>query len=255
MSSEARDAKIESMRVAYPSLQIVSEPESASLIWEGRLQPIRFTDEFDAILDDLEHDRTVLIVPGEEHEIRHHPDCNVDHDGHWLTSQIDTPIRSFIVRVTDFNDGRLPQTKILEPAIPDDLRVHFLGDGICAFAPWKYPRDEGIVAFIDHSLLWLFKWNIFSQTEPNIWIGSEMDHDPKFLLSTIKPWEACYCGSIKTYENCHRVVNGTELYGDEWIFFDAWLSYHSSRPNRFDRIVHRLLHRVYARPKVKTNHA
>jgi hypothetical protein len=235
MREETRDMKIESMGMAYPSLRVVSEPDSALIVWEGTIQPIRYSDELDAILDDLEQDREVFIINGKDHEIRHHPNCELSHGTHRLASQIENLTRSFVVRVTDFNDGRLPQTEILEPLIPDELRVHFFADGICAFAPWKYPRDEAIVTFVDHSLIWLFKWTVYAET--HVWIGDETDHRPEYLLRTLRSADPCFCGSANDFEHCCRSLVGYAVYGKAWIALEAWLQRHNANLRRFENLV------------------
>jgi hypothetical protein len=232
-----KQTKIESMRQAYPSLRLVSLEDDPELVWEGELRPLRFADELDAILDDLEHDRGVFIISGECYEIRHHPQCIIEHGEHSLSRSITLPTRSFVVRVTDRGDGSLPQTVILDPAIPDELRKHFLGDGICAFAPWRYSRDEGVVSFVDHSLIWLFKWNVFSQTEPHVWIGSEYDHEPNYLLNIVKPTDLCWCGSAKNFSACHRSVTAYDAFGIPWVHLEVWLVHHNSNPKRFESII------------------
>ncbi len=228
------------MRRAYPSLRLVSQPQDPELVWEGILHPIRVADEFDAILDDVEHDRPVLVVEGALPEIRHHPLCEIKHGDHRLVQSIVFPTRSFTVRVTDRGDGSLPQTIILEPPIHESLHKHFLRGGVCAFAPWKYDRDEGIVSFVDHSLIWVLKWNVFSQTEPHEWIGSETPHEPKYLLETLSPNDLCWCGAAKTFQNCCRSATAYAAFGKPWLQLELWLHQHNSNPKRLDRIINKI---------------
>jgi hypothetical protein len=246
------------MRRSYPSLRIISSEDTASLVWKGWLQPIRSTDELDALLDDLDNDRPVEIVRGELYELRHDRECRIVHAEHRLTSKIKEPIRLFRVLVEDFGDKRVPQARVLEPPIPADERRHNIGpDGICGFAPWKYPwNPDGspIVGFVDHSLLWLFKQTVYSQSKH--WLGSETPHTTEFLLKTIKPTEPCYCGSGKNYADCHRVMNRRELYGTAWIFFEPWLSAYNSNLDRFEMSSIRLQriceHHCYGRARLAT---
>lgn len=236
MQAELRKDKIESMRRAYPSLRVISAEDFGSLVWDGWLQPIRSTDDLDALLDDLDHDRPVDIVRGELYELMHNPECQVVHAKHRLTSEIKEPIRSFRIRVEDFGDRRVPYARVLEPPIPKDERRHSIGaDGICAFAPWEHPWDPDvsqIVDFVDHSLIWLFKQTVYSQSKH--WLGSEMQHRAEFLLKTIQPTQPCYCGSGKNYEDCHRAANRNEVYGDARALFEAWLSAYKSDFSRFE---------------------
>ncbi len=236
MLSELRQEKIESMRRAYPSLCVVRSEDIGSLIWEGWLQAIRSADELDALLDDLDNDRPVDIVRGELYELRHDRECQIIHAEHRLKSKIKEPIRLFRVRVEDFGDMRVPQARVLEPPIPTDERRHNIGpDGICGFAPWKHPWNPDvsqIVDCVDHSLIWLFKQTVYSQSKH--WLGSETPHSTEFLIKTIKPTEPCYCGSGKNYADCHRAPNRNELYGDARGFFEAWLSAYKSDLSRFE---------------------
>jgi hypothetical protein len=236
MVSDLRQEKIQSLRQAYPSLHLVSSEDVGSLIWEGWLQAIRSTDELDALLYDLDNDRHIDIVRGELYELRHDRECQVVHGEHRLRSEIKEPIRLFRLRVEDFGDKRLPQAHILEPSIPRDERRHNFGpDGICGFAPWEHPWNpdiSAIVDFVDHSLIWLFKQTVYSQSKH--WLGSEIPHSTEFLLKTIKPTEPCYCGSGRNYADCHRTLNRNELYGDARMFFEAWLSAYKSDLSRFE---------------------
>lgn len=242
MLSALRQEKIESMRRAYPSLRVVSSEDADSLIWKGWLQPIRSTNEIDALLDDLDNDRPVDIVRGELYELRHDRECQVIHAEHRLTSKIKEPIRLFRIRVEDFGDARLPRSRVLEPPIPTDERRHNLGsDGICAFAPWEHPWDPDVsqtAEFVDHSLIWLFKQTVYSQSRH--WLGSETPHSTGFLIKTIQRTEQCYCGSGRNYANCHRPVNVRQLCSNAWMFFEPWLSDYSSNLHRFDSISIRL---------------
>lgn len=224
------------MRRSYPSLRVTSSEDTGSLVWKGWLQPIRSEDELDALLNDLDNDRPVEIVRGELYELRHDPECQIVHAEHKLRGKIKEPIRLFRVRVEDFGDKRVPQARVLEPPIPADERRHHLGpDGICGFAPWEHPWNPDvsqIVDFVDHSLIWLFKQTVYSQSKH--WLGSETPHNIEFLLKTIKPTDPCHCGSGTNYADCHRAANRTELYGDAPRFFEAWLSAYKSDLGRFE---------------------
>ena len=253
MLSTQRQEKTESMGRAYPSLRVVSSEDTASLIWEGWLQPVRSTNELDALLDDLDNNRPVDIVRGERYELRHDRDCKVIHVVHRLRSEIKRPIRLFRVRVEDFGDTRLPQARVLEPRIPTNERRHNIGrDGICGFAPWKHPWNPNvsqIVDFVDHSLIWLFKQTVYSESK--YWLGSETPHSTEFLLKTIKPTEPCYCGSGKNYADCHRAANRNELYGDARGFFEAWLSAYKSDLSRFE-LSSEYCRRLFSNANVRT---
>jgi hypothetical protein len=227
--------KIESVESKYPSLVLLPElnEDSSKLIWEGWVQPIRSIENLSAILDDIENDRAVIISDGGN--ITHDPNCPIEHSEHRLLAKITSPTRLFKIKVEDFCSDRLPFASVLEPEITEELRRHTWGrNGICGFEPWKYPWDanaSSIVEFIDHCVIWLFKWNVFAQTSE--WIGSETPHDEKFLLNTISPNQTCYCGSGKKYASCHRRVNLISLFGELWIFFELWLKKHNSNTKKF----------------------
>lgn len=227
--------KIDSVQNNYPSLELLSElnGDKTTLLWEGWVQPIRSIEDLSAILDDIENDRAVIISNGGN--ITHDPNCLLEHSEHRLLNKLTNATRLFKISVEDFCSNCQPFARMLEPEITKELRRHTWGtNGICGFEPWNYPWDENtssIVEFIDHCVIWLFKWNVFAQTSE--WIGSETPHDAKFLLNTIRPNQTCHCGSGKKYINCHRRDNLISLYGDLWIFFELWLKKHNSNIQRF----------------------
>jgi hypothetical protein len=227
--------KIESVQKNYPSLELLSESDGDKprLLWEGWVQPIRSVENLSAILDDLENDRAVII--SNDGNITHDPTCLIEHSEHRLLAQITNPTRLFKISVEDFCSNRQPFARVLEPKIAEGLRKHtWDADGICGFEPWKYPwnaNTSSIVEFIDHCIIWLFKWNVFAQTGE--WIGSETPHDAKFLLNAIRPNQTCYCGSGEKYDSCHRKENLFSVYGDSWICFELWLKRHNSNIERF----------------------
>lgn len=227
--------KIKSVQNNYPSLELLSKlnGDDTTLLWEGWVQPIRSVENLSAILDDIENDRAVNI--SDSGKITHDTKCLIKHSEHRLASQLTSATRLFKISVEDFCSNRMPFARLLEPQITDELRRHTWGvNGICGFEPWKYPWDattSSIVEFIDHCVIWLFKWNVFAQTDE--WIGSETPHDEKFLLNAIHPNQTCYCGSGEKYDSCHRRANLISLYGYLWIFFEVWLQNHNSNIERF----------------------
>jgi len=226
--------KIQSVQNNYPSLELLSEVngDNTTLLWEGWVQPIRSVENLSEILDDIENDRAVIISNGGN--ITHDPNCLIEHSEHRLFAQLTTANRLFKIRVEDFCSNCMPFASVLDPEITEGLRKHTWGtNGICGFEPWKYPWDaktSSIVEFIDHCVIWLFRWNAFAQTSE--WIGSETPHDAKFLLNAIRPNQTCYCGSGNKYDSCHRRANLVSLYGNVWIFFELWLESHNSNIKR-----------------------
>lgn len=240
MSQERRNDKIKAMRRHYPSLRLVENTGGDELVWEGCLCPLRSVNDLNALLNDIENDREVQIIGGELSEIAHHSDCDMPHTEHRLTELIQDPIREFRVRIVDFGTNQQPEATVLDSPIPPELWRHRWGErGICAYAPWEYPwsaETSSIVEFVDHSLIWLFKQNVYSQTK--VWIGKEMSHNTDFLFKTIGPTHRCFCGSEKDYGACHQDAHGRELYGIYWIFFKAWLTHvQDSRYRRLETIV------------------
>lgn len=243
--------KIDSVESKYPSLEFLSElsGDETTLTWEGWVQPIRSVENLSAILDDIDNDRAVIISDGGN--IKHDPECPIEHSAHRLLNNLSNPTRLFKISVEDYCSNRQPSARVLEPEITKELRKHTWGnDGICGFEPWKYPWDKNtspIVEFIDHCIIWLFKWNVFAQTTE--WLGSETPHDEEFLLKTIRPNQTCYCGSGEKYTACHRRKNLTTVYGDLWIFFELWLKRHNANNKRF---LIKLPRKFYEQSRAKT---
>jgi hypothetical protein len=246
--------KIESVQNNYPSLELLSEVngENTALLWEGWVQPMRSIENLSAILDDIENDRAVIISDGGK--ITHDPKCQIEHLEHRLLNKLTNATRLFKISVKDFCSSRQPFARVLEPEITEGLRKHTWDtNGICGFEPWKYPWDantSSIVEFIDHCVIWLFKWNVFAQTSE--WIGSETPHDAKFLLNTIRPNQTCYCGNGKRYSDCHRIVNGDFIFGNAWIFFEVWLQNHNSNIKRFRINFPKRKTKLYEQSRTKT---
>lgn len=246
--------KIEPVQNNYPSLEFLSEVngDNTTLLWEGWVQPIRSLENLSAILADIENDRAVIISNGGN--ITHDPNCVIEHSEHRLLAQLTSATRLFKISVEDFCSNQMPFARVLEPEITEGLRKHTWGaNGICGFEPWKYPWDantSSIVEFIDHCVIWLFKWNVFAQTTE--WLGSETPHDAKFLLNAVRPKESCYCGSGKKYEGCHRRDNLFSVFGETWIFFELWLERHNSNIKRFWIKLPKRKSKLYEQSRTKT---
>jgi hypothetical protein len=242
MTKENRLKQIASMNRAYPSLHLVSGENAESIVWEGWLQPVRSFDNPDALLDDLENDREVEIIHGDKIEIVHDSACKHVHNPHRLAGRITSVSDLFKIRIEVPPDGLMPTATILDPPIPPTLRRHTWGEnGACPYAPWKYPWNSGsssVVEFVNHVLIWRFKWNVYSDTGE--WLGNEEEHDDAILLKGIKACDQCYCGSGQAYEACHRVVNGKACFGDNWIYLEAWLMNHHLHVDRFEKSINRI---------------
>jgi hypothetical protein len=230
------EEKIASMRQAYPSLALKSDGSGGILVWEGELTPLRTLDEIDGIIYDLAHDRNVEISGGVAAQIVHDQSCQIVHQRSPLAEQLSDPFQTFTVQITDFGTTRQPEATILSAAAPTErMRHRWKESGVCAYAPWKYPWDpdsSSILDFVDQVFIWLLKQTVYLQTET--WLGSEMPHDSKFLLTTVKPSDRCVCGSGKRFEDCCRDAHARAVYRDLWLNFEAWLSRCNDR--RLDRL-------------------
>mgnify|MGYP006952620473 CR=1 FL=1 len=242
MTLDEYEEKIALMLSAYPSLRVVSTPGQAPLAWEGDLQPLLDRDRLDELLQDLDNDRTVKI-DRERGVVVHDPDCLREHGQHPVSTRVLVPVSRFKIRIEDYCDGRLPRAQVLEPFIPKEERRHHLSeDGICAFSPSEHPWNPStssiVTDFTDHVLIWLLKQHIFSTTK-DVWLGSEAPHEAPYLLSTIGPYQQCFCGSGKFFSSCHRIHVGYQLFGRPWFIFEAWWSAHNADSIRFCKVIPR----------------
>lgn len=197
---------VAAMTERYPTLEFRTEVRHGKplAVWEGWLTPIRSRHELNAILCDLDEDRPVRI--GNDATIRHDPACDPEHPLHPLLHQLKRPDRSFRVRI-EFDGGPAhPAGFLLDPVVTPETRYHIFGENrVCAYAPWSdaWRAVEHTAAdFTDHVLIWLFKWNVWVET--NHWLGKEEDHTPLHLLTTIRPDMQCWCSNGEPYGRCHR---------------------------------------------------
>lgn len=198
-------SSVAAMADRYPSLEFRLEKRRgiAFAVWEGWLQPIRTRTGLNSIVCDLDEDRPVMI-DRDAGTIVHDPQSGKEHKAHRILKKIKRPDRRFLVRIEFAGGPAHPKAYLLDPVITLTTRYHILGrNRICAYAPWtdawKAP-DHTVADFTDHVLVWLFKWNTWVET--GHWLGSEEDHGPLYLLSTIRPNMQCWCGSGLRYEGC-----------------------------------------------------
>lgn len=200
---------IETSRAAmakhYPSLEFrLEEAEGKPVgIWEGWLQPIRSPDGLNGIVCDLDADREILI-DREAASIAHAPKCTANHEKHWVFDRLKRPDHPFRVRIEYTGGAAHPRAWLLDPVVTHATRFHIFGENrICAYPPqtdeWR-AEDNTVADFTDHVLVWTFKWNTWVET--GYWLGSEEDHDPMHLVSTIASDMQCWCGSGKSYGDC-----------------------------------------------------
>jgi len=231
---------IEASRAAmverYPSLEFSRDEHDGEPVgmWEGWLQPIRSRADLNKIVCDLDADRQIMI-DRETASIRHAPRCTVNHKKHRVFNLLKRPDRAFRVRIEYTGGQEHPQAWLLDPAVTPRTRMHIFGENrICAYPPqanvWR-AEDHNVADFTHHVLVWTFKWNTWVET--GYWLGSEEDHDPFHLVSSIRPDSQCWCGTGKTYGECCR-PNDARLAGLEMQVM-LWLRSPLRQVPRIDR--------------------
>jgi len=195
------------MAERYPSLEFRMEETNGKPVggWDGWLQPIRSRDGLNEIVYDLDADRQILI-DRETASIAHPPKCLANHEKHRVFDRIKRPDRPFRVRIEYTGGAAHPRAWLLDPVVTAATRYHMFGENrICAYAPqtnaWR-ADDHTVADFTDHVLVWTFKWNTWVET--GYWLGSEENHDPMYLVSTIASDMQCWCGSGRRYGDCCR---------------------------------------------------
>jgi hypothetical protein len=198
-------ASIEGMQAYYPALHLsIVKTEAGKLaIWRGRVQPIRTAERLEELLDDIYHERPFYILTGGE--VLHHPSCRASHTSR-LGRKMTNPHAVYELEIRYSGGSRHPKAYVREPILSEKKRKHIFGDGsICPYAPWRQVwrwEYHTVVDYMAHALGWLIKWTVWDQAD--IWIGPEINHDPRWLLRTIGPNKPCWCGSGKKYKKCHR---------------------------------------------------
>ncbi len=202
--------KIEEVALHFPELELSKSRDHGETVWEGWLKPIVSQPDYGALLDDLDMDRHVEVCTGPVVGIRHSPTCTVEHGDSLLAAKIGNPFRLFRIRVTDFNDSKMPLCQVIEPEITHRTRNHTRGsDGMCLYPPWRFPWTErsSIVELLKHAMIWLIKWDVFDRG--GRWIGSETPHSFDYLLANVSPSDSCTCFSGKEYGQCCRYFHIT----------------------------------------------
>ncbi len=169
--------------------------------WTGGVQPIKTVDGNFELLDDLCHDRDVMVAGD---EVQHIPFCTSDHCRHdWMNKLEDLRVL-FQIEVRYDGSRALPRCWVLSPRILK--RRHMWADNaICAFlasdGTWIW-HNHTVADFIPHALIWLVKWTVYDQAGE--WIGAEHDNSPGYHIETVRPKALCWCGSGEQYRKCHR---------------------------------------------------
>lgn len=203
--NERIEQKLDEVATNFPELKLLERRANGETVWEGWLKPVISEADYGPLLDDLHNDRNVEICTGKVVGVRHSPHCEVAHGGSEIAKSIGNPFRLFRVRVTDFDDRKMPLCQMVEPEITEKTRYHTRGlDGMCLYPPWIFPWSErsSIVDLLKQALIWLIKWDVFDRTER--WIGSETPHRVDYLLANVRPSDSCTCFSGREYRNCCR---------------------------------------------------
>ena len=205
-SSSRLDASIEAMRVYFPEFSLSGLPLGTGpvAVWKGRVQPLQSAEHLEKVLDDIFHERPVLMRASGI--IEHRPDCTATHCHHDWMERLSNPYVEYKLEVQYGGSKVHPKAFVRAPVVPlFKRRKHHLSDGsLCAYPPWKgiwqWERDT-VVDFMSHAVEWLVKWMVWEQA--GIWLGPEMMHDRGFLLREIRPEQECHCSSGRQYGLCH----------------------------------------------------
>jgi hypothetical protein len=198
---------IDAMKTDYPGFNLVHEAGAFGdvAVWRGLVRPVRQLTSISALLADIEAERPVRVVEG---EIVHHPNCEVTHAAHQLSKRLIYWRTPFELLVKYDGGVADPRCWVVTPPIPFDKRKHVWPDGsICAFLSsegWD-PDHDDVVDFMGHAAIWVFKWNIYNQTD--VWLGREHQGTPDYHLRTLAADDSCWCRSGRRYAYCHRALD------------------------------------------------
>jgi hypothetical protein len=206
-TSSRLEASIEAMREYFPQFSLSGLPigTGPTAVWKGWVQPIRSTDHLEELLDDLMHERPVIMKAGGI--IEHDPDCAAEHCRHEWMEKVSNPVVEYELEVQYDGGETHPSAYVRDPVVPYfKRRKHHYNDGsLCAypswFDTWRWDRDT-VAEFMSHAIEWLVKWTVWEQT--SVWLGPEKDHNPGQLLREIHPEQQCHCRSGSKYGLCCR---------------------------------------------------
>lgn len=202
------EASIEAMREYFPAFSLSGSPIGTGpvAVWKGRVQPLRSDERLEEILDDLYHERPVMMRAGGV--IAHRPDCAATHCHHDWMDRVSDPFVEYKLEVQYGGGEAHPTAFVREPVVPLFKREkhHYRDGSLCAYPAWldmwRWDRDT-VVGFMIHAVEWLVKWTVWEQS--GVWLGPEKGHDRGLLLREIRPEQQCHCRSGKAYGLCHRV--------------------------------------------------
>lgn len=209
MSAETSrlEASIEAMRLYFPEFSLSGLPLGMGpvAVWKGRLRPIVSAERLEEVLDEIHHERPVMMRAGGT--IEHQPDCAAEHCRHGWMDKVSSPFPEYKLEVQYGGGEAHPRAYVRDPVVPFFKREkhHYKDGALCAYPPWqgvwRWDRDT-VVDFMSHAAEWLVKWTVWEQA--GVWLGAEMGHDLGFLLREVPPEQECHCGSGKRYQHCHR---------------------------------------------------
>lgn len=201
------EASIESMGKYFPQFSLAGLPlgTGPTAVWKGWVQPIRSTDHLEEMLDDLFHQRPVVMKAGGI--IEHDPNCTAEHCRHEWMENVSNPFVEYKLEVQYAGGDVHPSAYVRDPVVPSYKwwKHHYDDGSLCAYPSWldtwRSDRDT-VVQFMLHVSEWLVKWTVWEQA--NVWLGPEQDHNPGVLLREIRPEQQCHCRSGKKYGLCCR---------------------------------------------------
>ena len=202
---ERTEEKLDEIATHFPELKLLERRANGETVWEGWLKPVISRADYGALLDDLDNDREVKVYTGKVVGVQHSTECEIEHTENDIAKSIGNPFRLFRIRVTDFDDRKMPLCQMVEPEITEKTRYHTRGlDGMCLYPPWTFPWTDrsSIIDLLKHALIWLIKWDVFDRTGK--WIGSETPHTFDYLLANVRPSDSCTCFSGSEYGSCCR---------------------------------------------------
>ena len=201
------EASIEGMGEYFPQFSLAGLPlgTGPTAVWKGWVQPIRSTDHLEELLDDLFHERPVVMKAGGI--IEHDPNCSAVHCRHAWMGKVSNPFVQYKLEVQYAGGEAHPVAYVRDPAVPRSKwwKHHYDDGSLCAYPSWldiwRSDRDT-VLQFMLHVLEWLVKWTVSEQAD--VWPGREQGHDPGVLLREIRPEQQCHCRSGKKYGRCCR---------------------------------------------------
>lgn len=208
------DASIKAMAEYFPDFSLSGSPigTGPEAVWKGTVQPIRGTENLIELLDDLYHERPVMMWAGGI--IDHRPDCAAEHCRHEWMMKVSNPFADYKLEVRYGGGEAHPRAYVRHPVVPllERRKHHFEDGALCAYPAWhdvwRWDRDT-VVNFMSHVVEWLVKWMVWKQSR--VWLGAEKGHAPSMLLREIRPDRQCHCNSGKQYGVCHRSIDQAAL--------------------------------------------